>query len=724
MKNKFITLLGLLLLALTVIPVNAAQVTEYDYMKSSGDGTSMWASGEINPNTNGYYVWDVACGNDEGDGFNAQLQVKFNGSWQSLASAVNNGYVSSYSLYRASGTNAFNAGISNGTIYNGGSAYVGSGYFVGLRAVITTTNGKPVQGVRVYGIGEKWMAWARATRYYTPVTLVNKPTASNTSFTYDGNSHGPTISGYNSSLMNQGGTLTATNAGNYSVTYTLKDASSYHWQDNSTGTVTLNWSIAKKANPMTVTASQSGSVGYSDSYVDKPFTGGANSQGNITYSIVGQKNSSGTTVNYFSVPTNTTATFRTAANTPLGTYTLTLRATAAGNGNYNSSSKDITYTVTVAKGTNPVKVPSPQNLTVDFSTSARNVNFAAAENAAGAVTYSLVSAKNSAGNTVNGFTVPTASEGKIAITGRMAPGTYNVTVRASATGNNYYNAGSKDGIIVVTIGNAADYIIHFDKNGGTGTMSDLPCIYLDNTPLPASLFSKTGYAADGWSLVANGTKVFNEKGTSNSIDAKVEPGQTVTYYQVWTPRNYQITFDSTGGSAVANKTVTYDKTFGTLPTPTRDGYTFEGWYTEANDGTLIEADTIVKITADTKLYAHWKVIEYSITWHDAGNAVPQLPTTYTVEDNKDFATPSDTSKGYFMGWTTDAEYTNTITGIRPGMIGDLNVYGVWSNKVYHSQIDVVVSGSDLEGAPAKDNSYSTEHMEITHTPATKTCIID
>ena len=99
MKNKFITLLGLLLLALTVIPVNAAQVTEYDYMKSSGDGTSMWASGEINPNTNGYYVWDVACGNDEGDGFNAQLQVKFNGSWQSLASAVNNGYMSVITLF-------------------------------------------------------------------------------------------------------------------------------------------------------------------------------------------------------------------------------------------------------------------------------------------------------------------------------------------------------------------------------------------------------------------------------------------------------------------------------------------------------------------------------------------------------------------------------------------------------------------------------------------------
>ena len=61
-----------------------------------------------------------------------------------------------------------------------------------------------------------------------------------------------------------------------------------------------------------------------------------------------------------------------------------------------------------------------------------------------------------------------------------------------------------------------------------------------------------------------------------------------------------------GGSVNAESIeVTYDSTYSDLPTLARDGYTFDGWYTEASGGTKIESSTKVTITADQTLYAHW-----------------------------------------------------------------------------------------------------------------------
>ena len=46
-----------------------------------------------------------------------------------------------------------------------------------------------------------------------------------------------------------------------------------------------------------------------------------------------------------------------------------------------------------------------------------------------------------------------------------------------------------------------------------------------------------------------------------------------------TPESYTLTLDSNGGNvSTSSKTVTYDSTYGELPTPTRTGYTFNGWY--------------------------------------------------------------------------------------------------------------------------------------------------
>jgi uncharacterized repeat protein (TIGR02543 family) len=66
---------------------------------------------------------------------------------------------------------------------------------------------------------------------------------------------------------------------------------------------------------------------------------------------------------------------------------------------------------------------------------------------------------------------------------------------------------------------------------------------------------------------------------------------------------FTVTFDSQGGSAVAAIKVDQGAAIGALPVPTRDGYTFDGWFTAASGGTKIDATQVV--TADLTLYAQW-----------------------------------------------------------------------------------------------------------------------
>lgn len=80
---------------------------------------------------------------------------------------------------------------------------------------------------------------------------LNKPTASTTSFVYDGTSKGYS-SFHDSEVFEFTGTNTATNVGNYSLTISLKDKDNYEWKDGTTTDVVINWSITQATPEFTV----------------------------------------------------------------------------------------------------------------------------------------------------------------------------------------------------------------------------------------------------------------------------------------------------------------------------------------------------------------------------------------------------------------------------------------------------------------------------------------
>lgn len=125
--------------------------------------------------------------------------------------------------------------------------------------------------------------------------------------------------------------------------------------------------------------------------------------------------------------------------------------------------------------------------------------------------------------------------------------------------------------------------------------------------------SRTGYTLTGWYTSATGgTKVHGADGKCVNDGAYFKNGNyqkaaALTLYAQWKANSYTVTFNANGGSCdKKNISVAYDSKYGTLPTPTRKGYTFTGWYTAATGGTKVTADTKAAITANQTLYAQWK----------------------------------------------------------------------------------------------------------------------
>lgn len=136
---------------------------------------------------------------------------------------------------------------------------------------------------------------------------------------------------------------------------------------------------------------------------------------------------------------------------------------------------------------------------------------------------------------------------------------------------------------------------------------------------------------------------------------------------IWTitPKSiaYTVNFDPNGGEvSKASMAVTYGKTYGTLPTPTRMGYTFDGWYTELTGGTKIVSSTMVGSSAGSTLYAHWKANQYTVTFDPNGGTVST--TSKTVTYGETYASPKALPEPTYPGHTFDGWYTEKTGGTR------------------------------------------------------------
>ena len=158
-----------------------------------------------------------------------------------------------------------------------------------------------------------------------------------------------------------------------------------------------------------------------------------------------------------------------------------------------------------------------------------------------------------------------------------------------------------------------------------GTASVNNVTYDQPMPTPEGLTAptRTGYTFGGYYIGHNGsgTQYYTASMTSATNWLEDTESET-TLYAKWTANQYTVSFNARGGwPSPGDITVTYDAEYGTLPTPTRYGFTFDGWYTGETDGTQVESSTIVQITDNQTLYAHWNTTTIDIEAYSAETAL-------------------------------------------------------------------------------------------------------
>ncbi|MCK7486330.1 MAG: InlB B-repeat-containing protein [Bacillus subtilis] len=105
------------------------------------------------------------------------------------------------------------------------------------------------------------------------------------------------------------------------------------------------------------------------------------------------------------------------------------------------------------------------------------------------------------------------------------------------------------------------------------------------------------------------------------------PAQNITLYAKWTINSYTISFNANGGSAVTSITQNYGTAVSAPADPTKTGYTFAGWYSDAG---LTSAYTFTTMAAQNiTLYAKWTINSYTITFNsNGGSAVGSITQNY------------------------------------------------------------------------------------------------
>ena len=173
-------------------------------------------------------------------------------------------------------------------------------------------------------------------------------------------------------------------------------------------------------------------------------------------------------------------------------------------------------------------------------------------------------------------------------------------------------------------------------------------------------------------------------------------------------------FNANGGRvSPASKVVTcnssYSNTYGSLPTPTRTGYDFDGWYTEETGGTKITSTTSVGTDPPATLYAHWKGKKYTVTFDANGGTVSPASDTVTY-GKKYYSLPTPTRTG---GYTFDGWYTKKDGGTK--VESDTTVTTAANHTLYaHWHLTPATAPTNVKLTMAETSVYGAEFSRRVH----------
>lgn len=158
---------------------------------------------------------------------------------------------------------------------------------------------------------------------------------------------------------------------------------------------------------------------------------------------------------------------------------------------------------------------------------------------------------------------------------------------------------------------------------------------------------------------------------------------------------------------VPKKLAAVNNSYGDLPTPTKLGHRFVGWFDDNNE--IVTSESVVRKGSDHTLYAHWEICEYFVTF-DLGNGT-KIEKGFNF--NESIAYPDNIEReGYaFDGW-------NPKVVLMPG--NNLTISAGWIEAVEATEfVEVIIKRSDLTKSEAEEITrrfttavFSVERIEL------------
>ena len=214
---------------------------------------------------------------------------------------------------------------------------------------------------------------------------------------------------------------------------------------------------------------------------------------------------------------------------------------------------------------------------------------------------------------------------------------------------------------------AVTWTVSFETNGGSAVPAQtVPDGYTATQPAAPT---KDGFVFAGW---------YSDAATTQAYAFSAPVTANLTLYAKWeeeSPAEYTVRFESNGGSAVASQTVAHGACAAEPAAPTREGCSFDGWYTDAALSQVY--DFAAPVTESFTLYAAWKVCLSFLT-----NGV--VTAVETVRADAAYSLPAEAAlfEGWsFLGWTAaPTEETQT----RPAFLPAGEAYTPDADTVLHA----------------------------------------
>ena len=260
------------------------------------------------------------------------------------------------------------------------------------------------------------------------------------------------------------------------------------------------------------------------------------------------------------------------------------------------------------------------------------------------------------------------------------------------------------------------YTVTFNTNGGTAVSPQI--IKTGEHAQKPEDPTKDGYTFAGW---------YKDAGLTTPFDFATETiNADITLYAKWTqnaPTSYTVTFNTNGGSTVNPQTIAAGEHVTKPADPTKDGFTFDGWYKDA--GLTKPFDFVNEtINADTTIYAKWTQnapTTYTVTFNANGHGT--APASITVNKGAVATKPAaPTDADYdFGGWYTEAECTNEFD-FSQAVNDNIILYAKWTEKTppAPTQYTLTATVDGGHGSVTPTNAIKNKNETVTLTFAPET----